>query len=147
MARTLPPPSAPPTPVTSPPLDWTTWVAIALGVAYVVTYVAIALMRMGYPFELEWMEGSTLGHVDRLLHGQPLYPKPGIDFTPFIYPPLYFTVASWVAKLVGEGFPALRLVSFVASLGCFALIYAYVRAAGGGRGPALLAGCLFAATF
>jgi hypothetical protein len=144
MARTL---SPTPTPATTPPLDWSTRLGVAVGLAYVAVYVAIALLRMGYPFELEWMEGSSLGHVDRLLHGQPLYVKPGLDFTPFIYPPLYFMVASWVAKLMGTGFLPLRLVSFAASLGCLVLIYTYVRAAGASRWPAVLAACLFAASY
>jgi len=41
----------------------------------------------------------------------------------------------------------LRLVSFLATLGSFALIYAYVRGASTSRWPAKLAACLFAATY
>src|SRR5260221_7420005 len=113
----------------SAPLGWGARAALAVGLAYLGAYIAIALLRMRFPFELEWMEGANLGHVDRVLRGLPLYVRPGIEFTPFIYPPFYFVVAAWVAKLIGPGFLPLRLVSFLASLGCFGLIYAYVRPA------------------
>jgi hypothetical protein len=48
---------------------------------------------------------------------------------------------------VGTGFLPLRLVSFVASLGCLGLVFAYVRSASARRWPAVLATCLFAATY
>src|SRR5437867_2599 len=111
----------------SAPLGADAWLAVGLGVLYLLVYLVIALRRMSFPFELEWMEGASIGHVDRLLHGLPLYAKPSLDFTPFIYPPLYFIVSAWVAKLTGNGFLPLRLVSFAASLACFALLYAIVR--------------------
>src|SRR5437867_9503324 len=98
------------------PLGGGSRAALALGIAYVIAYLAVALLRLRYPFELEWMEGADLGHVERLLRGQPLYGRPSLEFAPFIYPPLYFMAAAWVTKLIGLGFPALRLVSFVASL-------------------------------
>ncbi len=142
------PTSAAPTPVVRPPASgWGMRVTLAVGLAYVVMYLAIALLRMGYPFELEWMEGESIAHLDRVLRGLPLYARPSLEFTPFIYPPLYFHVVSWVARVVGSGFVPLRLVSFAASLGCLALVYAYVRSAAASRWPAVLAACLFAATY
>src|SRR5262245_24466592 len=104
------------------PLDVSSRIVVGIAVLALIVYVVVALLRMRFPFELEWMEGASIAHIDRLAHGLPLYVKPSLDFTPFIYPPLYFVVASWVAKLAGVGFVALRLVSFGASLGCFALL-------------------------
>ena len=57
----------------------------ALAIFYLCTYLTIALMRLPYPFELEWMEGAPIVHVERLLNGQPIYGAPSIDFIPFIY--------------------------------------------------------------
>ncbi len=123
------------------------WIALGSSAFYVAAYVAIALLRMAYPFELEWMEGGSLDNVTRVLSGRPLYAPPDLNFIPFIYPPLYFHVAAWATRLLGEGFLPLRLVSFLASLGCFALVFAIVRSGRGPLSPALLAVGLFAATF
>jgi len=147
MARPTRTPAPEPPASPAPPIGWPARVAIALGIAYVVAFVAVAVLRLTYPFELEWMEGESLAHLDRVLHGLPLYAKPSLEFTPFIYPPLYFTVVAWVARVIGPGLSALRLVSLAASLGTLALVYAYVRSASTRRGPAVLAACLFAAAY
>lgn len=136
--------------VTTPrqaPLDPSSLVVAAIAVLAIAVYVVVALARMRFPFELEWMEGASIAHLDRVAHGLPLYVKPSLEFTPFIYPPFYFTVASWMAKVTGVGFLPLRIVSFASSLGCFALLYAAVRPESGSRVPALLAAGLFAAAY
>src|SRR5437016_12956749 len=96
-ARPSTPPVAPEPAGATAPLGWGARAVLAVGLAYVVAYVAIALLRMRFPFELEWMEGANIGHLDRVVRGQPLYARPALDFTPFIYPPLYLYVAAWVA--------------------------------------------------
>jgi hypothetical protein len=35
-------------------------------------FITIALLRMRYPFELEWLEGGMLEEVRQLLDGKPL---------------------------------------------------------------------------
>ena len=78
---------------------------------------AAVVARVAYPYEIEWMEGGVLAHVARILRGQPLYARPTLEFTPFLYPPLYYAVSAAVAKLVGLSLVPLRLVSVVATLG------------------------------
>lgn len=124
-----------------------TLLPLSLAVAAMLAYVAVALARMRYPFELEWMEGADLQSLERAAHGLPLYVAPSLDFTPFIYPPLYFAVAGWVARLVGTGFVAMRVVSFVASLAVLGLVYRYVRDSNASRTAAVIAAGLFAATY
>jgi hypothetical protein len=121
--------------------------ALLAAVGFVAAYLAIALQRLDYPFELEWMEGGSRGHVARILSGEPLYGPPTLAFTPFIYTPLYFEVAAWSTRVLGEGFLALRLISWLASLGCFGLVAAFVLRETRDRVAALLAMGLFAATF
>lgn len=116
-------------------------------VGYVAVYIGIAVLRMPYPFELEWMEGASLQQVKRILSGLELYVAPSITFTPLIYNPLYFYVAASVASIAGASFFSLRLVSFLASLGCFALLYQVVKQETGERLLGLCAAGLFAATF
>lgn len=114
---------------------------------YPVIYFAVAVSRIRYPFELEWIEGVSLGQVRWILSGQQLYGPPSVEFIPLFYAPLYYYVSAAVAQLLGPGFVPLRLVSFVASLGCFSLIFAMVRRETGSLASGLLAVGLFAATF
>ncbi len=113
----------------------------------VYAYVAIALRRMAYPFELEWMEGGILGHVYQVLQGESVYGKPSLDFTAYIYNPLYYYVGALSCRVFGTGLFALRFVSFVASVGCFLLVYAIVQRDTRSRLLGVFGATLFLATF
>jgi hypothetical protein len=68
----------------------TTIPAILLGV--VVLFVAgfflwVVGLRVGYPFELEWMEGAMADHVCRVLDGKLIYTAPAYDHVAFLYHP------------------------------------------------------------
>jgi 4-amino-4-deoxy-L-arabinose transferase-like glycosyltransferase len=112
---------------------------------YLGAYLVVALARINYPYDLEWMEGGTLEHVARILRGQPLYVPPSLEFTPYIYAPLYYYVAAPFAYLFGLRLVSLRLVSFAASLGVLALIAALVHGRTRSRLGALIGAGLFAA--
>jgi len=114
---------------------------------YPITYLVIALARLSYPFELEWMEGGSVVHVQRILDGQALYVTPSLTFIPYIYSPFYFYVSSLFAHVTGNGFLPLRLVSFLSSLGCLALIFMIVHKRTSSLYASFIASCLFAATF
>ena len=94
---------------------------------FVFAFFYIALARMGYVFTLEWLEGASLIQVHRLLSGQPLYVQPTFDYVPLIYSPLYFYVSALFARVLGFGFLPLRLVSFLSTLGCVAMVFLVVR--------------------
>jgi 4-amino-4-deoxy-L-arabinose transferase-like glycosyltransferase len=121
--------------------------ALAAALVYLAAYCFIALQRIDYPFEIEWMEGGSAGHVARVLAGEGLYAPPTLAFTPFIHTPLYFQVSAWFTQLLGEGFLPLRLVSFLSSLFCFALVGCFVARECGDRRAGLLAAGLLAASF
>jgi 4-amino-4-deoxy-L-arabinose transferase-like glycosyltransferase len=123
------------------------WVPVVLGLWYPLACVAIALLRLGYPFELEWIEGAVLETVRRALAGQTLYPPPSFDFIALNYTPLYYHVCAWVARVIGPGFLALRLVSFLAALATFVLLYEWVRRVTAHRLAGVLAVSLYAATY
>ncbi len=123
------------------------WLLFALAAYYLVVYVVLASLRLPYRYELMWMEGAMVDHVARLLHGQALYVRPTIDFVPYIYPPLYYYVSAGVAQLTGVGFLPLRIVSVLASLGGFALLYLLVARETRSRASGLLAAGLYAATY
>ncbi len=119
----------------------------AVAAAYPLLYIAVALRRMAYPFELEWLEGGSLVQVQRILAGYSLYARPSLAYVAFPYPPLYYYVAAAVAEAVGPGFHALRLVSFLASLLSLGAIFDTVRRETGRTLPALVAAGAFAGTY
>ena len=114
---------------------------------YLGSYLVVALARIAYPYDLEWMEGGMLEHVARVLRGQPLYVPPSVEFTPFIYSPLYYYVAAVFAKLFGLRLLALRMVSLIASVGVLWLIAVLAHGRTRSRLGALVAAGLFAALF
>ncbi len=114
---------------------------------YLVMYLVLAILRIHYPYELEWMEGGSLDHVRRILMGEKLYVEPSLEFVPFIYGPLYFYVSAAVSVALGVGFIPLRLVSLVASIGCFGMIFLIVKRETRDSFAGLIASGLFAATF
>ncbi len=120
---------------------------VAAGGAFVLTYLFVAVSRISYPFELEWMEGGMVDHVDRVLTGLPVYAKPSIDFVSFLYPPLYYEAAAVFAGLLGPGFWPVRLLSFLSSIGVFILLLQIVRRETGSVFAGMLAVGLFAATY
>ncbi|UCC67086.1 MAG: glycosyltransferase family 39 protein [Armatimonadota bacterium] len=115
--------------------------------AYLLTYLVVAILRIQYPFELEWMEGGVVDHIRRILAGKPLYVRPSPQFVPFIYTPLYFYLSALVSRILGVGFLPLRLVSFASSIGCLAVIWLLVKRQTSSHFPGILAAGLFAATY
>ncbi len=102
-------------------------VAVAAALAAVLLYAWVAIVRMRFPFELEWIEGGTLTMVHRVLQGRPLYVAPSLGYVPFNYPPLFYWAGAALSRVIGDGFVPLRLLSFTASLACGALLFVIVR--------------------
>ncbi|MEI9476833.1 MAG: glycosyltransferase family 39 protein [Deltaproteobacteria bacterium] len=120
---------------------------VICGLVYILVYMAIVSQRIQYPFELEWMEGGSLDHVLRILAGKQIYVAPSIEFVPFMYTPVYYYVAALFSWVIGPGFLPLRLVSFLASLGCLWVIFWWVKRETGRAVPGVVAASLFAATY
>jgi len=100
---------------------------VVLAAFFVALFVYTAARRLHYPYDLEWVESGVLASVARIVHGQPLYAKPTLDYVPFLYAPLYFYVCAVMTKLTGVNFVALRLVSAMSALATQALLMLYVR--------------------
>jgi hypothetical protein len=123
------------------------YILLFFGIAYFIIYLVIVSNRISYPFELEWIEGSMVDHVQRIISGQNLYVSPTIEFVPFLYTPLYFYVSAVVANIIGIGFLPLRIVSFGASLGCLCAIFLITRNETKSTYFGVLASSLFVATY
>lgn len=111
-----------------PLIDRILEIALLSGIClFVVSFLVLATQHIGYPFELEWMEGGVLDHVERILAGRQLYVAPSLEFTPFIYSPLYFYLGAALSALCGAGFAALRALSMFFSICSFVLIYSIIH--------------------
>ncbi|MGQ9818936.1 MAG: hypothetical protein ACUVQ1_03305 [Candidatus Kapaibacteriales bacterium] len=86
----------------------------------------IVFKRINYPFELEWMEGSTVEHIIRLVEGKKIYTNPTLEFIPHIYTPFFNYIGFIFSKLFGIGFFPLRLISSISYLGTCYVIYRIV---------------------
>src|SRR5258706_7971383 len=75
--------------------------------------------RLGYPYELEWMPGSVLDHVERVRAGLPVYAAPTTQWIPYLYTPLYY----WVAAVFTGSFFGCRVISLIATVVQAACIY------------------------
>ncbi len=100
---------------------------LPISIIYIALFMYVAISRIGYPFELNWMEGGQLDVVERILDGKPIYTEPSMEYVPFIYTPLYYLLAAFISSLMGPGFMALRLVSVISTLFCIILIYLFVK--------------------
>lgn len=98
-----------------------------LSIYYILTFIITAALRIGYPYELQWMEGSILENVKRVTLGKPIYAAPTMEFVPYLYMPLYYYAAALLSKVVGLGFLATRLVSLLSALGCIAVIFLFIK--------------------
>ncbi|OQX83663.1 MAG: hypothetical protein B6D53_01875 [Candidatus Omnitrophica bacterium 4484_49] len=120
---------------------------LLLALYFILVYFFICLKRLNYPFELEWMEGSIVDHVRQILRGKQIYIKPNLDFTPFIYNPLYYYVSALITIFTGIGFFPLRLISFLAFLSSQFLIFIWIKRETKNYFPALLATGVFAGSY
>ena len=105
------------------------------------------MSRLDYPFAVQPLEGNSLVEVHRILAGQLLYPAPSAGYVPDGYTPLYFYVAAVAARVLGVSYLALRLVSLLSSLACFALLARLVQRETGSRAAGVGAAGVFAATY
>jgi hypothetical protein len=110
-------------------------------------YLVIALARLSYPFAVELLEANSLVEVHRVLAGQPLYVAPTVGYVPDGYPPLYFAVSAAAARVFGQSYLPLRLVSLVSSLACFAIMARLVQRETASAAAGMAAAGLLAATY
>lgn len=124
--------------------------------AYILLFLVLAVVRLRYPFELEWIEGAYVDESRWILAGNPPYGAPSIYYLPTSKTPLFFYLSAALMKVLGEGFLAPRLLSILSTAGCFLLLYLLASQAGDfpasgkpARHPVagLLAAGLYAATF
>ena len=120
---------------------------VGLSIIALCAYFFVAFSRIAFPFSLEWIEANTYLHVLRVLQHKLIYIPPSYDFTPMIYTPLYYYVVSVFATITGQIMLSMRLVSILASVLIFVVIYALCRVRKIPPLVSLLAVGLFAASY
>lgn len=115
--------------------------------AFVGKYLFIAYHTLGYPFQLEWMEGGTLDVVARIRAGEAIYTAPTVDYAAYIYTPLYYWASALSAHLFGLELLSARVVSLAATLGSATLIHLLVHRETKSHAWGLVGVGLFMATY
>jgi hypothetical protein len=122
-------------------------VTLALAAWFVALLVYVFARRFVYPYDLEWMEGGMIAHALRLVHHQPIYAPPSVDFIPYLYTPGY----PWLLFVLGKVFPlGYKLGRFVSVASFFAVAvlgYVYARREGGSRAAAFASIAIMFAAF
>jgi uncharacterized membrane protein len=127
--------------------SYSRYALLILCVVFIGIASLVILIRITYPFELEWLEGESLQLCNLVMDGETLYSKPGIEFTPAIYTPLFFYVGALFSSIFGLSLPAIRAVSLVSLLGAVWLIYSFAKKETSSRFWGAVAVGFFAATF
>lgn len=115
--------------------------------AYLSVFVITSILRIGFPYQLSWLEGAVMDHSRWILQGNQLYGPPSEEFTPFLYPPLYSYVSALFMKIFGVHMLIPRLVSLVSSLLVLVLIWRLVKFETGSNFYALVAAGFYASFY
>ena len=129
-----------------PPVKIARWLCMLALAAFAGLSLFLIFSRITWKYELEWTTGAMLDHVERVREGKPLYVAPSAEWTPFLYPPVWYWVCAAVSKVVPEVF-ACRLVSLFSALGTAATISAICRRLGVTRFSSIAAALLYLGCF
>ncbi len=99
----------------SPAVTWARHVVALLAIAWGVTLAIVFALRIGFPLELEWMEGGSLHTALRLQQGRAIYGPPSAEFVPFLYTPLYPALLAILGWALPLGYALGRAVSVAAT--------------------------------
>jgi len=94
------------------------WTAVALPAVFQLGMLIAAIAaRIGYPYDLEWMEGGMLHHALRIRSGEGIYVPPSIDFIPYLYTPLYPALLAMLGGVFGITYQLGRAISVLSLIG------------------------------
>jgi 4-amino-4-deoxy-L-arabinose transferase-like glycosyltransferase len=129
------------------PVSLTTITSVLFGLWYILIFYYTSAARFTYKFELEWMEGSMLEHARVILNGGNIFGAPSVEFTPFIYSPLYYAICAPLLSFFTNGLTAMRLVSIISFSLTIVLMYKWVLKERNCRYCAFFSAAFFSACF
>jgi 4-amino-4-deoxy-L-arabinose transferase-like glycosyltransferase len=118
-----------------------------IALAYILTFMVIAGIRLFYPYELEWIEGANIDEMRWIISQGQIYSEPKLSFIPLAYTPVYFVISAFAMKLLGVGFFAPRLISILSASGILFLLYFIVAKETRHHIAGVIAAGLFAAGY
>lgn len=98
------------------------WLFCATAAAGLLTLLVTCAYRVGWPYPLEWMEGTSLQHALWLARGELPYAAPSAELIAYVYPPLAYLPPAVASMLLGPSLPAARALSLAFTLGTLALL-------------------------
>lgn len=116
-------------------------------VIFIITYLFVAIGRVFYPFDLDFIENAMLLQAWRTGAGLPVYLPPNGEFVPQVYMPLYTWLGSLPLRLTGPVMWPLRLLSLASTLGTAVLLYLIGRRIQPNKAIALAGAALFLAGY
>ncbi|MCA9700182.1 MAG: DUF2029 domain-containing protein, partial [Myxococcales bacterium] len=124
-------------------IDWMRRIVAGLSILWAIVLAIVFALRIGFPLELEWMEGGTLQQAWRVQQGLPVYGPPTPDFVPFLYTPLYPALVAALGKIFPLDYPLARAISVLSVIAICLALWRLVRYEQKPRSHAALAIGLF----
>ncbi|MCX7879284.1 MAG: hypothetical protein N2517_01325 [Ignavibacteria bacterium] len=87
----------------------------------------VFILRLGYPYELEWMEGGTIEHILRLIENKSIFAEPSLEFIPYIYTPLFYYLGYLLSFVSAPSFFTLRLLAILSFVVSEIIIFKIVK--------------------
>ncbi|HVI02096.1 MAG TPA: glycosyltransferase family 87 protein [Enhygromyxa sp.] len=106
---------------------WLRRVALGLAIVWALVIALVFALRIGFPLELEWMEGGSLQQAHRVQQGLPVYGPPSPEFVPFLYPPLYPALIAALGFVFPLGYVLARAISIAAVIATCAALWRLCR--------------------
>ncbi|MEO5989058.1 MAG: hypothetical protein ABIU54_08225 [Candidatus Eisenbacteria bacterium] len=116
---------------------------MGLAVAGGLLFVALGLIHMRYPVEMDFIEGAMMDQIARLARGEAMYVAPTAQYVPLAYMPLYSAVVALIGRCFGVDFWTGRLVSYLSTLGVASMIGYNVGREARDRGWGVIAGGIY----
>ena len=87
-----------------------------VAIIYGVFCLYVAVRRILYPYDLDFIEDNMLMQAIRVSLGKPVYLPPNADFVPQVYMPLYTLLNGWIFRFVTPSYFPMRLLSYLATI-------------------------------
>jgi len=126
-----------------------TWVVLFAAYAmFQILWVGwVAYRHVSYPLNLEAMETTVVEHVERAMHGQPIYEAPQPGHVALAYNPLFYYLCAAFAVFLGPSLATIRIVALIGTIGSAAMIYSIVKRETESRWWGVIAVGMFAAAY
>lgn len=123
------------------------WCLVLVALGSALAYLVVALQRVVYPYDIDFVEDGMLMQALRVAAGQPVFIAPNAEFAPHVYMPLTTWLGGLAFWLTGPSFLPLRLLSLAATLATAGLIVAIARRESRRWLLAAVSGCLYLAGY